>query len=172
MAAVLDWFTRRVRERQNRRWAGDLVDRALELFSGNSYFEAFRASPHGIAFVGPNGAWLEFNDRLCEIVGRTRDELMHTTFQAMTTPDTLNADTHLLSECLQGVRDGYVMRKAYLAGRHHAWRKVGERIEIILKVDVVRERESGAVRHFISTIVDTEDLRRWADAVPHYSGAS
>lgn len=168
---MLEWLRGRVERQQNRRWANDLVDRALELFSGNSYFEAFRASPHGIAFVGPNGAWLEFNDRLCEIVGRTRDELMHTTFQAMTTPDTLEADTRLVAECLQGTRDGYVMRKAYLAGRHHTWRPVGQRIEIVLKVDVVRER-SGAVRHFISTIVDMEDLRRWADAVPHYPGAS
>lgn len=163
MAAVLDWLRRR--GEANRRRVSDVADRALAIFAGDSYFEAFRAIPVGVALVGPNGAWLDVNDAVCRIVGRTRAELEATTFQAITTHDAIGADTKLVAECLLGTRDGYAMHKTYVCGPHHEWRREGDRVPIVLKVDVVRER-SGAVRHFISTIVDLEELNRWAAGVP------
>ena len=35
----------------------------------------------GVAQVAPDGRWLDVNQRLCEIVGYTREELLALTFQ-------------------------------------------------------------------------------------------
>ena len=34
----------------------------------------------GVAQVGPDGRWLRVNDKLCEITGYARDELLENTF--------------------------------------------------------------------------------------------
>src|SRR3712207_6318566 len=58
--------------------------------------ERFRATCEqaavGIAHVAWDGAWLRVNDRLCEIVGYSREELLKLTFQGITYPDDFYRD--------------------------------------------------------------------------------
>ena len=44
----------------------------------------------GIAHVGLEGRWLRVNQRLCDIVGYSREELLGLTFQDITDPDDLD----------------------------------------------------------------------------------
>jgi PAS domain S-box-containing protein len=51
----------------------------------------------GIAHVAPNGRFLRVNQKLCDIFGLKRDELLQRCFQELTYPHDLAADLSLLS---------------------------------------------------------------------------
>src|SRR5579859_2451329 len=58
-----------------------------------SQFRAtFEQAAAGMAHVALDGHWLRVNQRLCEIVGYSKDELLQRTFQDITHPDDLDAD--------------------------------------------------------------------------------
>src|SRR5690242_10683843 len=63
------------------------------LASHQEHYDQFRltveCAPTGIAHVAPDGRWRWVNDRLCAIIGYTRDELLARTFQDITYPDDL-----------------------------------------------------------------------------------
>src|SRR5262245_42536670 len=67
----------------------------------------------GIARVAPDGRWLEVNQRLCDIVGYSREELMTKTFADITHPDDLDQDMELARRTLTGEIDTYSMEKRY-----------------------------------------------------------
>ncbi len=52
----------------------------------------FENAAVGIAHVHPDGRWLRVNDRLCQIVGFSREELLARTFQDITHPEDQTAD--------------------------------------------------------------------------------
>jgi len=68
----------------------------------------------GIAHVGLDGSWLLVNNRLCEIVGYGRDELMRKTFQDVTHPEDLDADLALFAQLMQGEIASYTLEKRYV----------------------------------------------------------
>ena len=74
----------------------------------------FENAAVGIAHVGLDGQWLRVNDRLSEIVGYTRDELLERTFQDITHPDDLGLDLEQFERLLAGEIDHYQMEKRYL----------------------------------------------------------
>jgi PAS domain S-box-containing protein len=47
----------------------------------------FEQAPLGIAYVGRDGAWLQFNDRFAAIAGYTREQLARLAFSDITHPD-------------------------------------------------------------------------------------
>ena len=67
----------------------------------------------GLAQVDLSGRFTLVNDRFCALVGRSRDELLATTMQAITHPDDLPANVALFDAA---VRDGapYTHEKRYL----------------------------------------------------------
>jgi diguanylate cyclase (GGDEF)-like protein/PAS domain S-box-containing protein len=113
---------------------------------------AFDDALIGIALVAPDGSWLRVNDALCDIVGYTRDQLMHMTFQDVTHPDDLDAELALVAEVLSGARSGYQMEKRYLRGD-------GDVVSAILSVSLVRDGD-GAPLHFISQVQDISERVR------------
>ena len=56
---------------------------------------AFNQAAVGLAHVAPEGRWLMANQKLCEIVGYTQQELLNLTYQQLTHPDDLVADLEL-----------------------------------------------------------------------------
>jgi two-component system, NarL family, sensor histidine kinase UhpB len=46
----------------------------------------------GCCHVAPDGRWLRVNEKLCEIVGYSREDLLQKTFQDITHPDDLAED--------------------------------------------------------------------------------
>src|SRR5262249_58747493 len=70
--------------------------------SGARFRATFENAAVGIARVAPDGCWLEVNQRLCDIVGYTRNELMTKTFGDITHPDDLESDWNQARRLLAG----------------------------------------------------------------------
>lgn len=100
----------------------------------------------GMALVSAQGAFLEVNPSLCQLLGRDPASLLACAWQELTHPDDLTADESLLAQVVAGQRDSYRLRKRYL-------RPDGEVVWGDLTVVAVRDR-AGAVRHLIAQIVD------------------
>ncbi|PHR20905.1 MAG: hypothetical protein COA41_04420 [Sphingopyxis sp.] len=67
----------------------------------------------GIAHVGHDGRWLRINEKLCEIFGYDRDELLGLTFQDITHPDDLDDDLVMFEKLKSGAIVGYNLEKRY-----------------------------------------------------------
>lgn len=117
----------------------------------------FENAAVGIAHVGTDGAWLCLNNRLCEIVGYEREELLGMTFQDITHPDDLSADLALFHRALTGEIDTYRMEKRY-------FHKAGHPVWVNLSVSLERGCD-GAPLHFISVIEDVTDKKQAEEAL-------
>lgn len=106
----------------------------------------FELAAIGVAHVAPNGAWLKVNQRLCEMVGYTEEELLQRTFQDLTYPDDLDADLEQVDAVLAGRIETYSMEKRYI-------RKDGSIVWANLRVALAR-RPGGAPDYFISVVED------------------
>nr|WP_242021792.1 PAS domain S-box protein [Trichocoleus sp. FACHB-90] len=107
------------------------------LFESEQRFRAtFEQAAVGISHVGIDGRWLRVNQKLCEIVGYTREELLKLTFQDITHPEDLEADLALAHQLLTGEIKTYSMEKRYL-------RKDGSIVWINLTGSIVRELGAG-----------------------------
>ena len=142
-------FLRNITERKE-------TERALSE-SEKRFRATFEQAAVGIAHVGPDGHWLRMNQKLCDIVGYTREELLSRTFQDITHPDDLDADLALLNEMLRGQIDTYTMEKRYL-------RKDGSEIWIALTVALMRD-DAGKPDYFISVIADIAERKRAEEAL-------
>jgi PAS domain S-box-containing protein len=107
---------------------------------------AFEFAAIGMALVAPDGQWVRVNRALCGIVGYTADELLATTFQAITHPDDLDADMEYVRQMLDGSRSHYDMEKRY-------FHKDGHIVWILLSVSLVRD-DAGQPMYFVSQIQD------------------
>src|SRR5437588_6154654 len=55
--------------------------------SEEKFANAFRQSPHGMAFVSPDGHWLKVNRAVCEMLGYSEEELLERRSADVTHPD-------------------------------------------------------------------------------------
>lgn len=110
-------------------------------------FEAtFNLAAIGIAHVGLDGQWLRVNQKLCEIVGYSRQELLQRTFQNITYPPDLETDLAYLQQILAGTIQSYAIEKRYI-------HKNGSLVWIHLTVSLVR-KINGDPRYLISVVED------------------
>ena len=130
--------------------AEDITERKLaeeKLRENRELFRsAFDHAAIGMALVSPDGRWLQVNHSLCEIVGYSEQELLATTFQAITHPDDLVADLAYVHQMLAGQISSYQMEKRY---RH----KLGHTVWVLLGVSLVRDGQGNPL-YFISQIQD------------------
>ena len=122
-----------------------------------SYRVTFNHAPTGIARVGPDGSWLEVNQRLCDIVGYTRSELLKLSFQDITHPDDLETDLDYVRQVLAGEINSYNLEKRYL-------HKSGRSIWIRLTVSLVR-KDDGSPKYFVSVIEDISQRKQAEQAL-------
>ncbi len=100
----------------------------------------------GIAHLDLDGRWLRVNDRLCAIVGYTREELLQLTFADVTHPDDLAEDQARASRLLANELASYTMEKRYI-------RKDGSVVWVDLTGSIVRD-DAGQPSYFIGVLVD------------------
>jgi PAS domain S-box-containing protein len=112
----------------------------------------FEQAAVGIAHVAPDGRWLRVNDKLCAIVGHSREELMRMTFQDITHPDDLGTDLEQFHRMLAGETNTYSAEKRY-------FRKDGSLVWVNLSASLVRT-ERGEPKHFISVVEDITARKR------------
>lgn len=125
---------------------------------------AFASAPIGVALVTVDGRFLWANPSLCSMLSRSVDDLLNTTWPAVTHPDDLDD----LAACVEGTVDGYRTDKRFITG-------TGEELWTEINVAVTRDA-SGAVAHFVAYVVDITERRsaaaleaRFAAMVEHGS---
>lgn len=133
----------------------ELIDRKLaelQAQENQMRFEAtFDQAAVGIAHVAPDGQWLRVNDKTCQIVGYSREELLRITFQEITHPDDLDADMRFVQQVLSGEIAHYTMAKRYL-------HRTGKIVWIRLTVSLTRKKD-GQPDYFISVIEDINQAK-------------
>ena len=115
----------------------------------------FNQAAVGIAHVAKNGQWLRVNQKLCDIIGYTSEELIEKSFQDITHPEDLDADIGYVRQVLASEIQTYSMEKRYI-------HKNGSLVWINLTVSLVR-KEDGEPDYFISVIEDIRE-RKQAEA--------
>ena len=125
--------------------------------SEERFRSAFDNAPIGMALVTPDGRWMRVNRSLCQIVGYSEQELLQTTFQAITHPKDLEADLSFVRRILAGEIPTYQMEKRYLHKHGHA-------IWILLSVSLLRNSD-GEPLYFISQIQDITQRKQAEEAL-------
>jgi len=118
-----------------------------------SYFEL---PLHGLAITSPDKGWIQANDRICSILGYSRDELMATSWAEITYPEDLAADLLQFNRLLSGEIDRYELEKRFV-------RKDGRVIWTSIAVGGVRNPD-GSLAYSIGVMSDIDE-RKQAEAI-------
>ncbi len=118
------------------------------------YRSTFELANLGVAHQSPDGRWLQVNDKVCEITGYSREELLQMKFQDITHPDDLEVELPQLDKMRAGLADTYSREKRYI-------RKDGSVVWVSLRVSTVRGPDR-RVKRFIVVIQDIS-VRREAE---------
>ncbi|BES70151.1 hypothetical protein RE428_11690 [Marinobacter nanhaiticus D15-8W] len=130
------------REEQIKRAHAEEALRESEL----RYRATFEQAAVGVAHVAMDGKWIMVNQKICDTLGYSRDELYTRTFQQITHPDDLAADLEQLERLEKGEIETYSMEKRYI-------RKDGNAIWANLTVSLIRDRNQRA-RYLIAIVED------------------
>jgi len=95
--------------------------------------------------------WLRCNDRLCEILGYSREQLLQKTWPEITHPDDLAADIASFGRVMRGEIDCYAMDKRFL-------RADGSTVHVAMDVRAVR-RADRSVELFMCTVQDITERK-------------
>ena len=145
------------------RFSGTMVDiterkRAEEQLreSEQRFRSTFEQAAVGISHMSLDGTWLRVNQRLCNIVGYRREELLQRTWRDITHPDDLEEDLANLQEVLAGVKDSYTMEKRYVS-------KEGSIVWVHITISLLRA--DGKPLYLIAVVEDISDRRRAEEAL-------
>jgi PAS domain S-box-containing protein len=103
--------------------------------------------PLGLARIAPDGRWLLVNEKLCELAGYTREELLGMTFLDLTPPEDLEASRERVRAMLAGELGPYSMERRYR-------RMDGSHVWANLSVSLVRDPAAGEPEYFSCTVED------------------
>lgn len=117
--------------------------------SEERFRNTFEQAAVGIAHVGLDGRWLRVNEKMCRIIGYSREELLSKTFQEVTYPDDLAADLAYMEQVLGGESTNYSLEKRYIG-------KDGSIIWTDLTVSLFRD-VTDEPKYFISVVEDISD---------------
>jgi len=126
---------------------------------------AFDDAPIGMAIVSLDGRYLQVNDALCTILGRTAEDLQETTVQALTHPEDVDESARALQALLAGDHQTYELEKRYV-------RPDGEPVWVSLHATLVRDADGrpatllGQVQDITRRRVDAGRLQYLADHDP------
>lgn len=130
--------------------AQEAVAKSERLF--RTYFEL---GPVGMALTSPTKGWLYVNDRMCEMLGYTREELLQLTWDELTHPDDLETDRSQFNRLVSGELVSYSLDKRFI-------RKDGQAIQTTLHVSCIRHPD-GSLEHLIAHLHDISDRKRAED---------
>jgi two-component system, sensor histidine kinase and response regulator len=112
----------------------------------------FENAAVGIAHVDVNGRFLRVNEKLCDILGYTREELLARRFQDITFPEDLKADLEHLAHLLRGEVPSFSRDERYL-------RKDGSIVWVAVSVSLQRDA-AGRPLYTIPVIRDISHRKR------------
>ncbi len=120
--------------------------RKLQAIADARYRRSMDTAAIGMCLLAPDGAFLEVNPALCDLLGYDAETLISKTWQEVTAPGYLEVGEDERQEVFAGVRDSYRIVKQYLhADGHPIW--------VDVSVNCVRD-ENGEVEALASQIAD------------------
>lgn len=137
---------------ERRRWEAALKE------SEERYRVTFDAVPVGLAHVAPDGQWLLVNEKLCELSGYTRKELLSLTYLDLSPPEDLEAGLKRVGRLLRGEIGPYTVERRYI-------RKDGSRVWVKLSVSLI-PKMPGEPAYFACIAEDITE-RKLRELVPN-----
>lgn len=138
------------RDVTERNRAEDALRQSEERFRGT-----FENAAVGIGHVDAGGRWVRVNQRLCDILGYSRDELLAKTFQEITHFDDLSGSLEPFARLWRGELPSYSLEKRYV-------RRDGSPIWIETTVSLKRE-VGGRPVYTIAIVQDISQRKRLAE---------
>lgn len=132
----------------------------------------FEQAAVGIAQIAPEGRFLRVNDKLCKILGYSREELMQLSFQDITYPEDLDSGLNFSRQVLPDEIKTYSLEKRFIRkDRCLVWadldvslvRTESSKYFISVVEDITRRKQAEAERHELSgrLIQAQENERAW-----------
>jgi PAS domain S-box-containing protein len=119
--------------------------------SEDRFRATFEHAAVGIAHIAADGRWLLVNQRLCQILGYSREELLALHVKDLTHPDDRETDDRLRRRLFAGDIDHYSLEKRYI-------RRDGSLIWVAITHSVVGER-NGSPKYAITVIQDVHERK-------------
>lgn len=139
---------------------GDLKRTEETLRASEARFRNYFELPLiGIALNGADKRWWEVNDRLCEMLGYRRAQLLRMSWAEMTHPDDLAVEEAQFERIMNRRIDGYSLDKRFI-------RQDGALLYASVSTRCVRQA-NGVVDYFVTVIQDITERQRAAEHIEH-----
>ena len=113
----------------------------------------------GMAQTSPTKGWLQVNDKICDMFGYSREELMRLTWEELTYPEDLSTDMALFTQVLAGKINSYSLDKRFV-------RKEGKVICTSLFINAVRDT-LGEIDYIVAALLDITERKQAEEALRH-----
>lgn len=120
--------------------------------SEEKFRATFEQAAVGMSHISLDGTFLNVNQKLCDILGYEREELLGRKFQEITHPEDLSSNLDALGKMARGDVQTYVIEKRYV-------RKDGSIIWVKITASSVRD-SSGAPKYSVGVVEDITESRR------------
>ena len=117
----------------------------------------FENAAVGISHMDPNGNWLRVNQKLCEILGYSREDLLKENFLFVTHPDEREAEAEQYSRLMHGEIESYSTDKRFV-------RRDGRAVWLHV-TRALQRNESGQPVYSISVVQDISDRKQAEEAL-------
>jgi PAS domain S-box-containing protein len=117
----------------------------------------------GMAVTSVDKRWLEVNDRLCEMLGYRREELVQTNWAALTHPDDVEPNLRFFNALMAGEIEHFTLNKRYV-------KKDGSIVHATIYTRAFR-KDDGTIDHIV-TLIDDITARKQAEEALRRSQAT
>jgi PAS domain S-box-containing protein len=144
-----------IRDISRRKKAEEALEQSKREFQ--NYFESGSV---GLSVTLPDKRWIEVNQKLCQMLGYSKKELLGMNWVDISHPDDRAKNLELFDKSLEGKIDNYELEKRFIC-------KDGKIIYVTLSV-VCERNPDGTVHHFLSSYIDVTE-RALAEEELHQS---
>lgn len=92
----------------------EVAARHAERRADERFAAAFESATVGMVIAELDGAWIEINDALCDMLGYTKAALLEQTLLDVTFSDDADVHERFVGACLSGEQDDFEMTKRYV----------------------------------------------------------
>ncbi len=125
--------------------------------SENKFRSFYELPLIGIGINSPDKGWVEANDKLCEILGYSREELFKTTWDELTYPDDLDKDLEQFNRLLNGYINSYTIEKRFI-------HKDGSVVYTDISIGLIRN-EDNSVKYSVGLMKDISRRKKAEEAL-------
>jgi PAS domain S-box-containing protein len=133
-----------IRDISRRKKAEEALEQSKKEFQ--NYFESGSV---GMSVTLPDKRWIEVNQKLCQMFGYPKEELLGMNWVDLSHPDDRAKNLELFQKALEGKIDNYELEKRFV-------RKDGKIIYVTLSV-VCERNPDGTANHFLSSYIDVTE---------------